>query len=428
MRPFASALAALVFGAALTGSAAAQPIEPRQAPAIPITLDDAIRQALERNRELAVVRREVDVVRGKLLQARRYPFNPELSIEGSGGQAKGREESDRRSVGGGRAGLSQVIEIRGQRGLRIKGAEADVGRAEWALRDREREVIALTTRAFVDLLNAQERLALARELLDLARGLKDTADRLVEAGDVPELDALRAGVELRRASNRVTQEEAAAATAARALALLVGAPSDVAIQVTGPLLLPAVPGTMEERLARAATDRPDLRGAEAAAESARAALQLVRAERFVPSVTLSGSYGEDLEFDARARTGILALSVPLPLWNRRDGDVKAAEAEVARLEADRERLRAEIAKDVATAYQQFAAATQIVEEYVKRILPGQEQAARLIREGYRQGEFRLTEALLAQRDLFEARSAYLEAIANYNATRTDLQRATGLRP
>ena len=92
------------------------------------------------------------------------------------------------------------------------------------------------------------------------------------------------------------------------------------------------------------------------------------------------------------------------------------------------RLRAEIAKDVATAYQQFAAATQIVEEYVKRILPGQEQAARLIREGYRQGEFRLTEALLAQRDLFEARSAYLEAIANYNATRTDLQRATGLRP
>jgi cobalt-zinc-cadmium efflux system outer membrane protein len=83
---------------------------------------------------------------------------------------------------------------------------------------------------------------------------------------------------------------------------------------------------------------------------------------------------------------------------------------------------------VATAYRQFAAATQIVEEYVKRILPDQEQAARLIREGYRQGEFRLTEALLAQRDLFEARSAYLEAIATYNATRTELQRATGLRP
>ncbi len=402
--------------------------EPRVSAPAALTLDEAIRQALERNRDLVVARREVDVTRGRLLQARRYPFNPELSVEGSGGQARGREERERRTIGGGRAGLSQVIEVRGQRSLRIQGAEADLGRAEWALRDREREVIAGTTRAFVDLLNAQERLALARELLDLARGLKETADRLVEAGEVPELDALRATVELRRATNRVTQDEAAVATAARALALLVAAPPDVGIQATGPLLLPPIPGTLGELLARASADRPDLRAAQAATDSARAALRLVGAERFIPTVTLSGSYGEDLEFDARARTGILALSVPLPLWNRRDGDVKAAEAEVARLEADRERLRAEVAKDVVTAYRQFAAATQIVEEYVQRILPGQEQAARLIREGYRQGEFRLTEALLAQRDLFEARSAYLEAIATYNTTRTDLQRAIGLRP
>ena len=393
-----------------------------------LSLDEATRLARERNRELIVARREVDVIRGRVLQARRYPFNPELSVEGSGGQARGREERDRRSVGGGRAGLSQVIEIRGQRGLRIQGAEADLGRAEWALRDREREVMAATTRAFADLLNAQERLALARELLDLARGLKETADRLVEAGEVAELDALRSSVELRRAANRVTQEDAAVATVARALALLVAEPPDVAIQATGPLMLPPIPGTLDELLARASADRPDLRAAEAATESARAALRLVQAERFVPTVTLSGSYGEDLEFDARARTGILALSVPLPLWNRRDGDVKAAEAEVARLEADRERLRADVAKDVATAYRQFAAATQVVEEYIQRILPGQEQAARLIREGYRQGEFRLTEALLAQRDFFDTRSAYLEAIATYNATRTDLQRATGLRP
>jgi len=398
-----------------------------RAPAV-IALDEAVRQALERNRELVVARREVDVTRGRLLQARRYPLNPELSVEGGGGQARGREERERRTVGGGRVGLSQVIEIRGQRGLRVQGAEADLSRAEWVLRDREREVAAATTRAFVELLNAQERLALSRELLELARGLKETADRLVEAGEVPELDALRAAVEVRRAANRVTQEEAAVSTAARALALLVAAPADAALRATGPLLLPAIPGALEELLARASAERADVKAAEAATEAARAALRLVQAERFVPAVTLSGSYGEDLEFDARARTAILALSVPLPLWNRRDGDVQAAEAEVARLEADRERLRAEIARDVATAYRQFVAATQIVEEYVQRLLPEQGQAAGLIREGYRQGEFRLTDALLAQRDLFDARSAYLEAIATYNAARTDLQRATGLRP
>lgn len=399
-----------------------------RAPApVVIRLEEAARQALERNRELVVARREVDVVRGRLLQARRYPLNPELSIEGGGGRARGREEGERRGIGGGRAGLSQVIEIRGQRGLRVQGAEADLTRAEWALRDRERQVMAETTRAFTDLLIAQERLTLARELLELARELKETADRLVEAGEVPELDALRAAVEVRRATNRVTQDEAAVATAARALALLVGALSDVTMRASGPLLLPPPSEAVDDLLARAAAGRPDLRAVDAATEGARAALRLVQAERFVPAITVSGSYGEDLEFDARARTAILALSVPLPLWNQRDGDVKAAEAEVARLQADRERLRAEIAKDVATAHRQFVAATQVVEEYVRRILPEQDQAARLIREGYRQGEFRLTDALLAQRDLFEARNAYLEAIAAYNATRTDLQRAVGFR-
>lgn len=408
-------------------TAAAQPGAPP--PDARITVADAITQALARNRDLAVSRRDIDVGRGRLQQARRYPFNPDLAVEGGAGRTVGREpEPERRGVGGGKVGLSQVVEIRGQRGLRVRGAESEVARAEWSARETERDVVAQTTTAFSELLVAQERLALVQQALALATGLRDTAKRLVDAGDVPEVDLLRAEVEVRRAANRVTQEEAGVQRAVRTLALLIGAAPDAPLVATGPLLLDPVPGNLDDLLASARVGRPDLKVAESAIESTRAALRLVRADRFLPALTLSASYSDALDFDGRTQLMLLGVSVPLPLWNRRDGDVRAAEAEIARQQAERDRVLARIDKEVTTAFQQFGAARRVAEDYLRQIVPAQEQNAKLIQEGYRLGQLRLTEALLAQRDLIDVRLAYLDALATYNATRVELQKSVGARP
>lgn len=421
----AMALVALV----LTSSApAAAQVQTPGPPATQITLAEALEQAIARNRDLAVSRRDVDVSRGRLRQARRYPFNPELVVEGEGGLGVGREDDQRRGVGGGKIGLSQVIEVRGQRGLRIRAAASEVSRAEWGSRETEREVVADTTRAFGDLLLAQERVGLAREASTLASGLRDTARKLVDAGDVPEIDLLRAEVEVRRGLNRVRQEEAVVQTAVRNLALLIGAPADAPLLATGPLLLDPVPGTLEELSSRARSNRPDLKATEAAIETARAVRALIEADRFVPSVTLSASYGEALDFDSRSRLALFGLSLPLPFWNRREGDLEAARAEIAKQEAERERVLARIDKEVATAFRQFASARQVVEDYVKQILPAQEQNVGLVEQGYRAGQLRLTEALLAQRDLIDVRTGYFEAIASYNAARVELEKAAWVRP
>ena len=148
----------------------------------------------------------------------------------------------------------------------------------------------------------------------------------------------------------------------------------------------------------------------------------------MPSVTLSASYGEALDFDSRSRLALFGLSLPLPFWNRREGDLEAARADIAKQEAERERVLARIDKEVATAFRQFAAARQVVEDYVKQILPAQEQNVGLVEQGYRGGQLRLTEALLAQRDLIDVRTGYFEAIASYNAARVELERAAGARP
>jgi len=415
----------LMEGAAVAG--AQQPAS-QPAPQTRLTLAEAITQALARNRDLAVARFGVEVNRGKLQQARLYPFNPELLLDGDIGRGTLRDNGSEKSLAGGRIGLSQVLEVRGQRGLRTRVAELETVRAEWEVRDTEREVVAATMRAFSDLLLAQERLVLTREVVNLATQLKDTADDLVQAGAVPELDALRADVERRRVANRLTLEEASVSTAARALALLIGARSNTRLRVTGLLLFEPVKGTPEELSESARANRPDLKASEAALESAGASVRLVRAERFVPSVAVSASYSQVLDYESVNHRALLGISTPLPLLNRREGDLSAAEATVRREEAQRSRLLAQVEKEVSNAYEQFTAARRVVGEFVARIVPAQEKNARMIYEGYRLGEFRLTDALLAERDFFETRSAYLDAIAAYNTSLAEIYRATGLRP
>ncbi len=405
--------------------------EPRPKPSPGLTLAEAIAQALSQNRDLPVAREEAAITRGRLEQARRYPFNPEMVFEGEAGYGKGRElgtMEERRGVAGARIGLSQVLEIRGQRGLRTQVAQRDAVRAEWEVCDTERETIADTMKAFSDLLIAQERLLLTREVANLVTHLKENADDLARAGAVPELDGLRADVERRRVLNRLTLEETAASAARRTLALLMGAEPAVPLKVTGPLLFEPAPGKPEDLLNFARANRPDLKAAEAALDSAVASRSLIFAERLFPTLTLSAFYSETEEFDAYNRRGILGISAPLPIFNRREGDVSAAGAVIRKQEAQRARLFARIEKEVATAAEQFAAARRVVEEYVARIIPAQEENVKIISEGYRLGEFRLTDALLAERDLFETRSTYLEAISTYNSALAEIYRSTGMRP
>ncbi len=393
-----------------------------------LNIADAIAQALAHNGDLAVARTETGISRGKLQQAGRYPFNPELTLEGGFGRGTAREGSEERSLRGGRIGLSQVVEIRGQRGLRTRAAEVEIKRAEWEVRDTERQVVAETMRAFGELLTAQERHALARETLNLAIQFKSTVEELVSAGQVPELDALRAEVERRRAASRNTLEENSVLAAARALGLVIGKGPDVRLKATGPLLFEPVKGTYKDLLTFARANRPDLKAAESALDGAQASLHLIKADRILPSLTLSASYGEALEFDSTNRLGMFGISIPLSLFNRREGDIATVEAEIQRAKTLRDRLSVRLEKEVAAAFEQFTAAKKVVEDFVSGILPAQEETVKLTYEGYRIGEFRLSDALLTQRDFFETKSAYLEAIASYNAALAEIYRATGMKP
>lgn len=392
-----------------------------------LTLDAAVGEALQNNPELQVIRRNLGIAQGELTQARTYPFNPSLELEGSGGRARSRESPvQERTVDGFAVGLSQVIEIKGQRGLRTEIATASLTQAEWEVRDAERRVLSDVMRAFGELLVAQERLKLAEETVALSEETRDAARKQFEAGEVPRLDLLRADVELRRAvTRRVTQERRMAA-ARKNLNLRLGRTPDDPLGAEGPLLFLEPVGTRAELLQEALGFRPDLKAAEAGLQAIRNRVTLVQAERLFPEVKLALRYEDDRDFDARDRRVMLDLTIPLPLFNRRQGEAKVALAEQIRQEARIALVRAQIETEVATAFEQFQSSQHIVEQFVQGILPQQEQNFDLLREGYTLGQFDLTDVLLAQRELIDVRFAYLEAISEFNTAAVGLRRAVGL--
>jgi cobalt-zinc-cadmium efflux system outer membrane protein len=123
---------------------------------------------------------------------------------------------------------------------------------------------------------------------------------------------------------------------------------------------------------------------------------------------------------------MLDFAIPLPLFNRRQGELEAALAEELRQDAEIALVQARIETEVAIAFEQFQGSQQIVEQYVQQILPQQEQNFRLLREGYTLGQFGLTDVLLAQRGLIDVRLDYLGAIGEFNTAIAELRQALGL--
>lgn len=395
-----------------------------------LTLEQAVGEALERNPSLAVDRREIEIAKGARRQAGIYPFNPELEGDGGAGRARDRVDADvRRGVDTTSFGVSQTIWLKGQRGLRVRGAEAGLLRVQNLVQDAERQVVADTLKAYSDLLVSQERLNLAQEILGVVQQLRDAAQKLFDADEVPQLDVFRADVEVSNAENSVVAEGRSVATAQRELALLIGRPADQALRAVAPT--PALPGPRDDLDSlrnQAFARRPDLNAAFAAVQTGRAEVDLVKAERFFPELKVGLKYEQAREFDSVDQRALLTFSLPLPFWNRRDGDLDRARGELAKQEAQVELVRRRIEKEVSTAVRQVDASRRIVDRYVQSILPQQERNYRLLADAYAIGQIRITDVFVGQQAFIASRESYLDAVGALNAATAELYRALNARP
>ncbi|MGF6273202.1 cobalt-zinc-cadmium efflux system outer membrane protein [Massilia sp. UYP11] len=383
-------------------------------PSAPLTLEAAIDLALRANPTLRAAGSEVAAQQGALTQAGARP-NPELELlrEGAGGEG-GRDGTTT-------ATLNIPIELGGKRAARVEAARQEGRLAAIALDAERARVRADAAAAFHDVVAAQVRERMARELVALAGRALAAADKRVEAGSLPPVEATRARVAQGGARIEALQAGRELEGARiRLAALWAGDARRLSINAAQAAALPPAP-PLDQLLAQL-DEAPAMRHARTQVDQREALARLERARR-TPDVNLIvGAQREGP--DARNRA-VVGLSVPLPLFNRNDGAVLDALRRVDKArdqqDAERARLRAELAQ----AHARLTAALAECALISTEILPGAEDAQRAASRGFELGKFALIDVLDAQRMLAQSRNQYLNAVLDAHRAAADIVRLLG---
>jgi cobalt-zinc-cadmium efflux system outer membrane protein len=391
-------------------------------PTAAISLRDAVALALLHSPELATFAWETRAREARIVQAGKPP-NPivgavaeDINVSRQPGSGLDRVIQPQATVQ-----LSQIIELGGKRTARQQLATLNRELAAWDYEAARIEVLTQVTRAFVDVLAAQELVALTTRTTKLVEEVRQSVGARVVAGVVSPIEQTRAEVVLAAARVELDRATRLLDASRRRLVSFWGTSEPRFQAAVGDLAVRPQPPSLTELTTRVA-ENPDLARWASEISQRRAALALEQAKR-VPDVTVMVGYRRytDIESDAV----IFGASIPLPIFDRNEGGIAEAENRLAKAYEEQRAAQARISAALAEAYRALSSADQEVTTLQSAVLPGSRQTFEAISEGYRSGKFGYLDVLDAQRTLIGASGQYLRTLADYHKAVADVERLTG---
>jgi outer membrane protein, heavy metal efflux system len=384
----------------------------------PLTLARAVAMTLEKSPVLTSFSWDVRAAEARIIQAKLVP-NPEISVEGEDftrADVRSATESMQNTLE-----LSQLIELGGKRDSRIREAQFDRETAEWDYQVKRLEVLKLTTLAFIDVLTAQRNVQLAEENVELTEGAVPVTHKRVEAGKASDVELLRTNTAAATARIHLTAVKRDLETARVNLAAQWGAKQATFPSVTGNLdQLRPIPSL--QSLKAKLQQNPDLTRWRTERQKREATLNLARAEA-KPDVTLRA--GPRLLGASHADVTLVAgFSIPLPLWNRNQGKIAEAEANVAKAADERAAAEAQAYAELNEGYQTLGRAAEEVQILRETVLPGAKSAVDQITDGYAAGRFSQLDVLDAQRTYNESQTQYVKALSDFQKAQAQIDALT----
>lgn len=377
----------------------------------PVSLDDFVQLAIAQHPILVQAQFEIEAAEGRALQAGKYP-NPTITVGG--------EEI------GPKAGIQtlplisqEIVTAKKLRWARAV-AEREVDQAFLALTSKRFVLVTSVRKAFIEVVAAQRRRdVLTERVKEVERALEEAKKRikaLPEEGS--EIIPLTFQYELDRIALELATSEREYAAAWQRLTALVGSPSLAAPEaVVSPFLdrLPtyAVGPDAQKNQQHLAdlrqyviVNHPDVRFAQAGIAKAEAALGRERAQA-TPNITLAGGYQRN--FNDREHQATYQVQVPIPIFNRNQGNIRAAQAEYGRTVAEVSRMQLDLAQRLAGSYGDYATAKLRAERLgflratTKKLY---DQANTLY---FKAGKLSNVQVIQAQRQMIDAELDYLRA-------------------
>jgi cobalt-zinc-cadmium efflux system outer membrane protein len=366
-----------------------------------ITLPRLLDLASKNHPELAAAKARVDAARGQTIQAGLYP-NPTVT--------PGIEELANKDGPAGTPGVSISQEFVTGGKLRLAQAAASYGQtvAERQAITRWFEVATRVRSAFYELLTARQETEVAGDAVRISQESLKTIKALEARGVRARPDVLRAQVELDQNRVRLSQAQLRQAAAEKLLAAAVGLDSLPTGPVVGSIDSPPPAYDYQKVLEIVLARSSEVHAAQAGVQQAQQLFLRAQADRRPDiRVAVRPAYSN---VDKTPEV-MVEVGAALPIFNRNQGNIISAEAEVRRASAEVRAIELRLSERLTGAFQRYASARSQIEIYQKEIVPNAREAERLLRIGYESGDPKseYTSLLEAQRTLVQTRLAVVLA-------------------
>jgi len=371
-----------------------------------LTLEGLLALACQNNPTLRQARLQVAGELATAMQAGLYP-NPivsysaeQIGVDGTAGEFHG--------------GLVQQ-EI-------VTADKRQISRQKYLARARAAEFLAVAQQFRVcndvrihywRTLGRRNNLDIRRELLKTAEDAVVTARELYNLGQATRAEVHRANVELQRARLDVLQAENDYRRAYRQLVALVGC--DLEQPLAGELDGEPVVIDHAAALGRILADSPELHAARAKYQSDRITLRREQVEP-IPNLFVQG--GSGYNYADRDTVAEFSLQLEVPLFDRNQGTIRQAEADLARQRAEIRRVEQTLKDELADRYSEYLTAVQHVTEFRGVILPEAKAAYATELDSYEEDRQEWPEVLDAQRDYFDLRRMYVDHLVTWRENET----------
>jgi cobalt-zinc-cadmium efflux system outer membrane protein len=389
-------------------------LDAQQTAAEKLTLDQAISEALAKNMALAAERANIAIAEARVLTARLRP-NPVLSL-GAGHQdllGTGFNEINGAGPPEYSARTDFLLERGGKRHERMAVAEGGRSVAQSTFLDITRTTILDVQNAFLDVLLAKANLTLALENMQSLNQVAETNAERVRAGDLSEAELIRSQLAALQYENSVERAKLELRSALIRLQVLLGRPrSSPSFDIEGEFRRDGATPSLAELLAVARQSRPDLQALYLDEKRAAAELRLQIAQGRV-DYTLGAEYLRQQGVNGEGNTLGLYFSVPLPVFNRNQGEIERARLEQQQVQLRIRALESVIAGELENAYEQFMTARQLLEKIEKKMLGPARDVRDIMEFSYKHGDATLLELLDVERAFNETMQAHNEARAEF---------------
>lgn len=382
--------------------------------ALSLSLTDIAAQVRARHPALQAARLVVAEARGRQLGAGRLA-NPTLGFDW-------RSES-RLSPVTGEFSFEQSFPLTRRLRLEKQLTTQGVAAAELEVLDVERRLISEARGLAVELLALDRQRALRDQQGALAKKLADFAQGRAEQGEFSPLDAAQAQLDAQRLVLEAKKLDSQRARLIGQMKPMLGLPPEENLLLTGTLPEPILPVTRDWQ------QRADYRLSQTQEQAAQTESELARARRLqdISAGIVGGPEQQYVPGAGGQNTGYIGfrLSIPLPFWNRNQGEIaeKSATAERARLET--EALGQHIAGEADTARREMQAQADLARETRDQLLPLVIAQTEKLEKAYENGQADLLAVLRAREQRLQLEAAALDAVRDFHLARIRYEAATG---